>query len=404
VPSWRGAPGISSRASTRLPPLPMQVSPRPQPSQAGWPLPVRPRPRAQQEDRAPRGRHANHGSVSGCKEAALVQQYANRGSKERFAEAAEWLMQAPLPGWPLSSQRPAPLPPRAGLLLMSVMSILFPTILVAQHTEIRADASLSLSRTTSVLMLLCYTAYILFQLVTHKNLFDAPTPPPPALAIAGGGLEAGTEGGEEEEEEVVLGFAGGLVWLALVTLAISSLSDYLVNAIQGAAAEWGVPLAFLSVIVIPIANNVTEHAAAVVFAMKNKVDISLGIALGSSTQIAMFVLPLVVLVGWSLGLPLTLDFRVFATAVLFSSTLVVAYLLQVRAMPPPTPVLFGSAFTSPTCHGVFISRYRCLCRVSCSCLVVFLQISCSLFRSRVLCSYLVFLFISLFFVHILYFR
>lgn len=312
-------------------------------------------------------------------------------------------MQAPLPGWPLSSQRPAPLPPRAGLLLMSVMSILFPTILVAQHTEIRADASLSLSRTTSVLMLLCYTAYILFQLVTHKNLFDAPTPPPPALAIAGGGLEAGAEGGEEEEEEVVLGFAGGLVWLALVTLAISSLSDYLVNAIQGAAAEWGVPLAFLSVIVIPIANNVTEHAAAVVFAMKNKVDISLGIALGSSTQIAMFVLPLVVLVGWSLGLPLTLDFRVFATAVLFSSTLVVAYLLQVRALPPPTPVLFGSAPTSPTCHGVFIFRdfvhVSCLVymsRVRSSNLVFSVHISCSLFIScvfvytTVFCSYLVF--------------
>jgi Ca2+/Na+ antiporter len=254
---------------------------------------------------------------------------------------------------------------------MSVMSILFPTILVAQHTEIRADASLSLSRTTSVLMLLCYTAYILFQLVTHKNLFDAPTPPPAALAIAGGGLEAGAEGGEEEEEEVVLGFTGGLVWLALVTLAISCLSDYLVNAIQGAAAEWGVPLAFLSVIVIPIANNVTEHAAAVVFAMKNKVDISLGIALGSSTQIAMFVLPLVVLVGWSLGLPLTLDFRVFATAVLFSSTLVVAYLLQVRAMPP----------TTDQCRSGVLSYFPNA--TVCSYLETFVHVSCFFFKSRV---------------------
>lgn len=234
---------------------------------------------------------------------------------------------------------------------MAVMSILFPTVLVAQHTEIRADASLSLSRTTSLLMLLSYTAYIIFQLVTHKNLFDAPTPPPPALAT-GGGLEtgAGSDEGSEEEEEVVLGFWGGLAWLALVTATISGLSDFLVSAIEGAAVQWGVPLAFLSVIVIPIANNVTEHAAAVVFAVRNKVDISLGIALGSSTQIAMFVLPLVVLVGWALGAPLTLDFRVFATAVLFSSTLVVAYLLQVRCKSHPDaaalvrPPILGELF------------------------------------------------------------
>lgn len=234
---------------------------------------------------------------------------------------------------------------------MAVMSILFPTILVAQHTEIRADASLALSRTTAVLMLLSYTAYIFFQLVTHKNLFDAPTPPPAALA----GLETGAGGDEggEDEEEVVLGFWGGLVWLALVTAAISSLSDFLVSAIEGAAVQWGVPLAFLSVIVIPIANNVTEHAAAVVFAVRNKVDISLGIALGSSTQIAMFVLPLVVLVGWGQGAPLTLDFRVFATAVLFSATLVVAYLLQVTPARCARPNRPPGRASAPSICGPF---------------------------------------------------
>merc|ERR1711966_342156 len=110
-----------------------------------------------------------------------------------------------------------------------------------------------------------------------------------------------------------MGFSGCLIWLTIITIFISFLSDYLVDAIEGAAESMGMPVAFISVIIIPIVGNAAEHAAAVMFAMKNKMDISLGVAIGSSTQIALFVIPLCIVAGWFMGQPLDLNLHVFET-------------------------------------------------------------------------------------------
>ncbi|CAI7775629.1 unnamed protein product [Closterium sp. NIES-53] len=74
---------------------------------------------------------------------------------------------------------------------------------------------------------------------------------------------------------------------------------------QGAADAWDIPVAFISVIILPIVGNAAEHASAIMFAAKDKVDISLGVAIGSSTQIAMF--------AWAMGMPMDLYFRLFET-------------------------------------------------------------------------------------------
>ena len=68
------------------------------------------------------------------------------------------------------------------------------------------------------------------------------------------------------------------------------------DALEAAAVGWGVPDLFLGTIVIPIVGNAAEHAAAIIFAVKNKMELSLGIAVGSSVQIALFVTPFSVLV------------------------------------------------------------------------------------------------------------
>jgi Ca2+:H+ antiporter len=86
---------------------------------------------------------------------------------------------------------------------------------------------------------------------------------------------------------------------------------------------WGCPVAFISVIVLPIVGNAAEHASAVMFAMKNKMDIALGVAVGSATQIALFVIPFCVLVGWAMDLPLDLNFHVFETLTLVLTVLTV---------------------------------------------------------------------------------
>ncbi|RRT50593.1 hypothetical protein B296_00015357 [Ensete ventricosum] len=102
---------------------------------------------------------------------------------------------------------------------------------------------------------------------------------------------------------------------------------------QGASVAWNIPVAFISVILLPIVGNAAEHASAIIFAMKDKLDISLGVAIGSSTQISMFgvsLIPFCVVVGWIMGQPMDLNFQLFETATLFITVLVVAFMLQVR--------------------------------------------------------------------------
>ena len=117
-------------------------------------------------------------------------------------------------------------------------------------------------------------------------------------------------------------------WLAILTAWISFLSGYLVNAIEVASESWNMPVAFISVILLPIVGNAAKHANAIMFAMKDKLDISLDVAIGSSTQIAMFVIPFRVVVGWIMGKSMDLNFQLFETATLFIIVIVVAFMLQ----------------------------------------------------------------------------
>ncbi|XP_010252965.1 PREDICTED: vacuolar cation/proton exchanger 2-like isoform X6 [Nelumbo nucifera] len=119
-----------------------------------------------------------------------------------------------------------------------------------------------------------------------------------------------------------------IIWLSILTAWISVLSGYLVDAIEGASIAWNIPIAFISVILLPIVGNASEHASAIMFAMKDKLDISLGVAIGSSTQISMFGIPFCVVVGWLMGRPMDLNFQLFETTTLFVMVLVVAFLLQ----------------------------------------------------------------------------
>eukprot|EP00976_Prorocentrum_cordatum_P083937 1185438-Prorocentrum_minimum.AAC.4 len=107
-----------------------------------------------------------------------------------------------------------------------------------------------------------------------------------------------------------LGFWGCIAWLGVLTVFISLLSDYLVDAIEGAAASWDMSVAFISVIVIPIVGNAAEHASAIIFAMKNKMDIAIGVAIGSSTQIALLVFPFMVMVGYFCNKDMDLNLKV----------------------------------------------------------------------------------------------
>uniref|UniRef100_A0A453HY73 Sodium/calcium exchanger membrane region domain-containing protein n=1 Tax=Aegilops tauschii subsp. strangulata TaxID=200361 RepID=A0A453HY73_AEGTS len=136
-------------------------------------------------------------------------------------------------------------------------------------------SEVSLSRFSSCIMLVAYASYLFFQLKSQRSLYSPI-----------GEEEESTED-EEDEKEIAQGEA--ISWLFVLTIWISILSGYLVDAIQGASESLNMPLAFISVILLPIVGNAAEHASAIMFAMKNKLDITLGVAIGSSTQISMFV-------------------------------------------------------------------------------------------------------------------
>jgi Ca2+:H+ antiporter len=116
--------------------------------------------------------------------------------------------------------------------------------------------------------------------------------------------------------------------LSIITVFIAVLSEALSDSIQSAADDIGISAVFISAIVLPIVGNAAEHAGAVVFAMKGKVDLALGVAIGSSTQVALCVLPLLVIIGWMIGKDLDLDFGGFEASTLFVSVVSVTFAIK----------------------------------------------------------------------------
>ncbi|KAG5545882.1 hypothetical protein RHGRI_018142 [Rhododendron griersonianum] len=205
-----------------------------------------------------------------------------------------------------------------GLLLVAVMGLLFPAVLHFTRTELHFGKSeLALSRFSSCVMLVGYVAFICFQLIGQRN-----------VSVTVNEDESEADGSSDDKEAPKITKWESIIWLFILTASISFLSEYLVNAIEGASVALNIPVAFISVILLPIVGNAAEHASAVMFAIKDELDMSLGVAVGSSTQISMFGIPFCVVYGWVLGHPMDLNFQLFETATLFMTVLVVAFMLQ----------------------------------------------------------------------------
>ena len=103
---------------------------------------------------------------------------------------------------------------------------------------------------------------------------------------------------------------------------------YLVDSIDAIVQTAHISKTFIGLILLPIVGNAAEHVTACVVAWKDKMDLAIGVAIGSSMQIALFVTPFLVILGWIIGQPMTLHFQLFETVVFFLSVLVVNYLIQ----------------------------------------------------------------------------
>lgn len=201
----------------------------------------------------------------------------------------------------------------SSLMAVAATSLIIPATLYSSLSDSNSDTEaniLVLSRGTSIIMLILYCLYLVFQLKTHTKLFDA---------------EA--QDGEEEEEHI-LGTVAATICLILVTVLVAACAEYLVDSIDAIVEESGISKTFIGLILLPIVGNAAEHVTAVVVAYKGKMDLAVGVAIGSSLQIALFVTPFLVMLGWIIGQPMTLNFEGFETVVFFLSVLVVNYLIQ----------------------------------------------------------------------------
>ena len=192
------------------------------------------------------------------------------------------------------------------LLLLAVLALIIPA--AASHTG--ADSNiLKLSRYASLVLLLMYGLSLFFQFKTHSHLFDVTSE-------------------SEEKEEPKMTTKNAWILLILATVLVGWMAEVLVHSVDEAAEGWGLPTLFIGVILLPFFGNAAEHFTAVLVAGKDKMDLSLAIAIGSSVQIAVFVAPLMVLFAWVMGVNLSLEFGILETAATFMSVLVANFILN----------------------------------------------------------------------------
>mmetsp|Transcript_5494 Transcript_5494/g.10327 ORF Transcript_5494/g.10327 Transcript_5494/m.10327 type:complete len:532 (+) Transcript_5494:71-1666(+) len=213
------------------------------------------------------------------------------------------------------------------LLLFSCMSFALPTIFNAYPTD-DGKAVLKVSRIGACIVGSSYIAYLVFQLYTHHETLGKEEN---ALSA-----ENGTEDGADEDDESAddeaddapsLTSSCALLLMAATTLVVAVNSAFLIDTLESVVKSNGIPQTFIGVILLPIAGNACEHASAIRFAMQDRPGLAIGISVGSSTQIALLVVPFSVIMAWIVGQPLDLDFGCLNVAVVTLSILVVLTLL-----------------------------------------------------------------------------
>ncbi|BGP56441.1 hypothetical protein JCM8202_001819 [Rhodotorula sphaerocarpa] len=244
----------------------------------------------------------------------------------------------------------------SSLLVISVIAVLLPAAFNAAFAtnltpEAEQDRILKMSRGSAVILLIIYLAYLFFQLFTHQHLFADGGADPNDPNIRDGRAiplmkrhrafmpaksvpkdrreEEGFDDEEEEEELPQLNKYVALGLLVVVTVLVAVTAEFLVDSINGLVSEHpAISTEWVGLILLPIVGNAAEHVTAVSVSVHDKIDLSMGVAVGSSIQIALFVIPFMTILGWIMNKPLSLLFDPFESVTLFLSVLIVNYTIQ----------------------------------------------------------------------------
>lgn len=196
---------------------------------------------------------------------------------------------------------------------LAVIAILLPTAMDATSAGIDEVTVQRLSVAVAIVLILVYGLTLLFSMKTHSYLFDV------GMAEVEGLADSNLAPEEPEHKPNLWLWIGVLLG---VTLLVALESELLVDTLEEATSQLGLSALFTGVILLPVIGNAAEHATAVTVAMKNKMDLSVSVAVGSSLQIALFVAPVLVLAGWLMGKPMDLDFNAFELVAVAVSVLI----------------------------------------------------------------------------------
>jgi len=201
---------------------------------------------------------------------------------------------------------------QSSLIFLALIGLAIPTIMsstMLEGTDIENQSKIQiLSDSVAILLLFVYVVGIIFTFFTHKYLFVLPHSNPVEQPM--------------ERDHNHWSKKRSFLMLAVSMVGVIVVSEILVGSVEETSKEFGFGEMFVGAIIVGIVGNAAEHSSAIVLARKGKMDLSIGIAAGSGTQIALFVVPILVLVGIVLGQPFTLEFTLYELATLFLAAII----------------------------------------------------------------------------------
>jgi Ca2+:H+ antiporter len=209
---------------------------------------------------------------------------------------------------------------QSSMLFLAIIGLAVPTIMaytVLPPSEHPGEIQL-LSDSLAIILIIVYILGIIFTFFTHKHLFVQPEEPATA---AGNGAQPAAAA-HDDDHHGHWSKKKSFILLAASMAGVIVVSEILVGSVEATGEELGFGELFVGAIIVGIVGNAAEHSSAILLARKGKMELSIGIAAGSGTQIALFVVPILVFAGIALGQPFSLVFTLFELAVIFLAAII----------------------------------------------------------------------------------
>ncbi len=222
---------------------------------------------------------------------------------------------------------------QSSMLFLAIIGLAVPTILSITVSNPTTEVSLVgqgniqfISDVLAFVLLGVYVASIIFTFVTHKHLFAIPSMEREEVnglrGIKGNKLYKDIDNQRQHSEDSHWSKKKSILLLGAGVIGVILVSEILVSSVEVTIKKFGFGEVFVGAIIVGIVGNAAEHSSAILLARRGKLDLSIGIAAGSGTQVAIFVVPILVITGIVLNRPFNLVFTIYELAMVFLAALI----------------------------------------------------------------------------------